>query len=177
MLKIDISFKIKELTFTFNEDIAMGSVFKFDVGVDYIAAKLFDVLTGLDDDYNGMIVDTDEVVNRSHSALNNVLALGNRTMFVRGSVRRNIYKALRARNKRAQAKVLTEELITTRGLLDIADTAVKSLSNADLLRVAVSRAHFRDVRLIVVNRCETYIAKTDEIQLPNSAVAYIIDIT
>ena len=109
MLAIDIKFKLKDMDFEFKADVKRGVPYKFEVGERILGDKLFWVLCGLDRAYTGTI--EGEGICFNASSWNNVLALGDRSMFIRGTVRRNIYKALRTRVNRKTAKSRTEEVI------------------------------------------------------------------
>lgn len=93
----------------------------------------------------------DLVFEQFFSLCDNVLALGDSTMFLRGlSVRHNIYKVLRFRNNRKTAKKKTTEALKIYKLNP--KTKIKHLSPAELLNVALARAHFRKPELVVVKK-------------------------
>jgi len=170
MLNIDISFKLNDIDFAFNTQVKRGDVYTFEVGEPILADKLLWVLTGLDKGYSGKI--EGEGVCWNASSWNNVLALGDPTMFVRGSVRRNIYKALRVRADKKTAMARTEEIIEKYGLQVLAGLNVKLLSDEELLRVAVARADYRKIALVVWKKS----ADAGEIDLSKWADAYILTI-
>jgi len=162
-----MSFKFKDLDMEFKAEVERGKPHTFTVGEPALADKLFWVICGLDHGYTGTI--KGEGVSFGPTAWNNVLALGDSTMFVRGSVRKNIYKALRIRSDRKTAKERTEEVIEKYGLQVLAGLKVKLLSDDELMTVSLARAHFRKIALVI---CK----KTDgkEIDLQKFRDAYII---
>ena len=169
MLSIDIKFKLREIDFEFKTVVQRGEPYTFNVGEESLADKLFWVLCGLDGKYEGKI--EGEGVCFNASTWNNVLALGDVTMFIRGTIRRNIYKALRVRADRKTAKQRTEEVIKLYGLEVLAGLRTKYLSDEELLRVAIARAHFRKIAFVVVKDKESY--QIDCTKWPD---AYIIKI-
>ena len=142
MIKIDISFNHDNMPFVFTAEVVEGKRHVFEIGERMLADKLFYVLVGLDKNYKGTITGADW----SQSETNNVLALGDKTMFVNGTVRKNIYKALRTRMKIKQAKQKTEEVINFYKL-----KPDDQINDDNMLPVAIARAHFREVKLIVAN--------------------------
>ena len=174
MLSLNISFKHNGEMFTFTANIPLGTKHIFEIGERILADKLFYVLAGLDNDYQGTMTGADW----SHSKDNNVLALGDKSMFIYGSVHRNIYRALRVRANRKTAKAQTREVVEYYEL-----DADASVTGGNMLQVALARSHFRDVKMIVLNCFETYIKSADEYfekrknHLPEMKDVYIIEIT
>ena len=148
MLTIDIKFKLREIDFEFKAQIKRGESHTFKVDEESLADKLFWILCGLDTKYEGKI--EGEGVSWGASTWNNVLALGDTSMFISGTARRNIYKAIRVRADRKTAKQRTEEVIRLYGLEVLAGLKTKYLSDEELLRVAIARAHFRKIGLVIV---------------------------
>jgi ABC-type transport system involved in cytochrome bd biosynthesis fused ATPase/permease subunit len=192
MLAINVAFVLNGLSFSFSADIPEGGRHVFAVGERVLADKLFYVLCGLDRDYSGKISCDDAAGKRvdfSKSKRNNVLAIGDRTMFISGTVRHNIYRAMRARTARKTARERTEEVIKLYKLGDIAGLPIKNFmhSTDTLLRVALARAHFREASLIVANCFVTYVDSVEEAEktasqyteksFTMSAKPYIIEIT
>ena len=170
MLNIDIKFKFRDLDFEFTAQVKRGEPYTFNVGEQSLADKLFWVLCGLDAKYEGKI--EGEGICFNASTWNNVLALGDTTMFISGTIRRNIYKAIRVRNDRKTAKQLTEEVIKLYGLEVLAGLKVHYLSDEELLRVSIARAHFRKIGLVIIKERDGY--NIDCTKWPD---AYIIKIT
>ena len=170
MLVIDISFKLRDLDFVFKANTKRGEVYTFEIGEPILADKLFWVLCGLDPFYKGSI--EGEGVCFNMSTWNNVLALGDTSMFVRGTVRRNIYKAIRVRCDKQTAKTRTEEVIALYGLEVLAGLKVKLLSPEELLNVSLARAHYRDIALVLFKN----LGAKHEIDLSKFKDAYIIKI-
>jgi len=166
MLLIDIAFRFKDLDFTFSATVRRGEVHDFATGEPALADKLFWVLCGLDQDYTGKI--DGEGICFNASSWNNVLALGDRSMFIRGSVRRNIYKALRIRADKKTARARTEEVIKLYNLERIAGFNINLLEDNELTTVAMARAHYRKIGLVV--------CKNVEIDLTRFKDAYIIKV-
>jgi len=154
MLTIDIKFKLREIDFEFKAEVKPGETHTFNVGEESLADKLFWVLCGLDRKYEGKV--EGEGVCFNASTWNNVLALGDVTMFIGGTIRRNIYKALRVRANRKTAKQRTEEVIRLYDLQVLAGLKTKHLSDEELLHVAIARAHFRKIALVVVKDKKSY---------------------
>jgi len=176
-LKIDVAFKYLGQDFEFKASLNPGQKHVFEIGERGLCDKLFYVLCGLDKDYKGGL----EGADWSESKTNSVLALGDRTMFVRGTVETNIYKALRSRMGRGEAKQKTQEVI---GIylpeLCAGETITKALvTEFNMLKVALARAHYRDIKLVVINCFETYAsADCNEVvnHFTNRGVPYIIEI-
>jgi len=168
MLAIDIKFKLKDMDFEFKADVKRGVPYKFEVGERILGDKLFWVLCGLDRGYEGKI--EGEGLSFNASSFNNILALGDRSMFVRGNVRRNIYKALRVRAHRKIAKARTEEVIKLYHLERIESFKTDLLDDKELLNVALARAHYRKIGLVVFNKA----AAPVEIELTKFSDAYIV---
>lgn len=145
MLKIDISFRHNGELFAFKVEIEEGGRHIIEVGERMLADKLFFVLCGLDKEFDGVMKGADW----SHTKANNILALGDSSMFLKGSVQKNIYKALRTRMKRAEAKQKTQEVINIYNIDE----------SSTLMNIALARAHFRDIKLIVANCFETFVEK------------------
>jgi ABC-type taurine transport system ATPase subunit len=166
--RIDIKFRFKDLDFEFKADTELGKPYNFDIGEPVLADKLFGVLAGLDLDFSGTINGNGVCFNASER--NNVLALGDNSMFIKGSVRKNIYKTLRIRTDRKTAKQRTEEVIRLYNLENSADLNINRLNGDELLKVSLARAHFREVRLVII---KNYPA----IDLSKWRQAYIITIS
>jgi len=116
-----------------------GVVHTIEIGEEQLAQSLFERFWDL----------TDEV-----------LALGDTTMFLRGrSVRHNIYKVLRLRTNRADAKQKTDEVISMFGLNP--KTKVKKLSEGELLSLALARSYFRTPELVVIKKFGGYLERLD----------------
>jgi ABC-type nitrate/sulfonate/bicarbonate transport system ATPase subunit len=158
------------MKFDFTDLVERGKPYTYNVGERALADKLFWVLCGLDAGYTGTISGDGLCFNRS--SFNNVLALGDRTMFIRGSVRRNIYKALRLRTDKKTAMARTDEVIGLYNLRKLETFNVKLLTGEELITVALARAHFRKIGLVVFNKVSTNV----EIDLQKFSDAYIITI-
>lgn len=170
MLTIDISFKLNDIDFNFKTEVKRGEVYTFNAGEPILADKLFWVLCGLDKNYEGEV--KGEGICFNPSTFNNVLALGDKTMFIRGSVERNIYKALRVRAKPKIAKVRTQEVIELYKLKKLAKLNIKLLEDGELMTVALARAHFRQIGLVVLKKLQD-----TQIDFTKFGDAYIIIIT
>ena len=171
MLKIDIAFRLNDIDFTFKADVKRGEVYTFNAGEPILADKLFWVLCGLDKNYKGTI--EGEGICFNASTFNNVLALGDRTMFIRGSVERNIYKALRVRAGRKTALQRTQEVIGLYNLQKLAKLNIKLLEDEELLTVALARAHFRKIGLLVYKK----LGNNAEFDFTKFADSYILVIS
>ena len=169
MFNIDIAFKHNDIDFKFQANIARGKPHTFEVGEQMLADKLFWVLCGLDKNYTGTI--EGEGISFAASSFNNVLALGDKTMYIRGSAERNIYKALRVRAKRKLAKERTEQVIKLYNLERLAKFNIKLLEDDELLTVSLARAHFRKIRLVIFKNLNNI-----EIDLSKFKTEYIITI-
>jgi ABC-type lipopolysaccharide export system ATPase subunit len=179
MLKIDISFKFKDLDFSFKADINRGEPYIFEVGERALADKLFWVLCGLDKGYTGTI--QGEGVCFNASTWNNVLALGDRTMFLRGSVQRNIYKALRVRSNRKISLERTEEVIKLYNLEHLRKMSISLLEDDEIFAVSLARVHYRKIALIVYNSPLCNVGVTECVGgfknlLPKYKDAYIVKV-
>ena len=160
MLKINLSFNHLGEVYTFDLELKKGEIHKFEIGERMLADKLFWCLCGVDRDceYN---VDID--------LKKDILALGDGTMFLAGSVQKNVYKALRIRHKRKDAKRKLAEIL---GMYDLDEA----------LDVAIARAHFRDFRVLIVNCFDTYIQNSGQYfdkrknHLPKREELYIMEI-
>lgn len=173
MLSINISFNHNGLDFTFNDEIEQGKPHTFKVGEQSLADKLFWVLVGLDKDYKGSI-DGDGICFNA-STWNNVLALGDNSMFLpRSTIRHNIYKALRVRADRKAAKVRTEEIIELYNLHVLAGLKPHYLTDEELTNVALARAHYREIRLVVIKGNDA--EQVTKIALQKWPEAYIIEV-
>jgi len=157
LLSIDITFTFKDTEFSFKAEIELNKPYTFEIGETALTDKLFWVLVGLDKSYKGKI--NGEGICFNPSSWNNVLALGDKTMFVRGSVYKNIYKALRVRANKKAALERTEQVIDHYDLRHLSKLNIKLLTQEELLRVAVARAHFRKIALIVAKECEIDFSK------------------
>ena len=171
MLFIDIKFTLKDLEYPFSASVRRGEVHTFDVGEASLADKLFWVLCGLDPIYSGKI--DGEGLCFNASSWNNILALGDRSMFIRGSVRRNIYKALRIRANKETARQRTEEVIKLYGLEKLSKFKISLLDDEELINVAQARAHYRKIGLVVFKK----LSLNAEIDLAKFRDSYIIVIT
>jgi len=168
LLSIDIKFTIEDTEFPFEAEIKPGNQHTFTVGDPAVMDKLFWVLVGLDKNYQGEI--RGEGICFKASSWNNVLALGDRSMFISGTVYKNIYKAMRVRANRTTSRQRTEEVIEKYDLQLLSKMNIKLLTEEELMRIAVARAHFRKIALVVAKQCETQ----DFTKWPD---AYIIKIT
>ena len=173
MLTINLAFKFRNLDFKFEATVRRGEVHNFekqypDLFEPALRDKLFWVLCGLDRGYTGKIEGEGLCFNAS--SFNNVLAIGDRSMFVRGSVRRNIYKALRLRADRKTAQKRTDEVIELYNLKKLENLNVKLLEDGELVTVALARAHFRRIGLVIYKGALEYV----EILLQKYKDAYII---
>jgi ABC-type iron transport system FetAB ATPase subunit len=160
--------------FIFNIEIKKGEPYTFEVGEKELADRLFYVLCKLDTNYDGTIGDPDNEIDFSNTPQNNVLALGDRTLFINGTIYRNIYLPLRARHNRAEAKQKTQEIIKTYNLNP--KQKMKTLSDDEILTLALARAHFREPKLVIINRVESYITPETEIDYSRWSDSYIINI-
>jgi len=168
VLLIDINFKFKDLDFNFSATVKRGETYTFNVGEVALADKLFWVLAGLDKGYTGKI--DGEGICYSASSWNNVLALGDRSMFIRGSVKKNIYKALRIRANKKTARERTQEVLTLYGLKKFEKFNINLLEDDELIIVALARAHYRKIGLVVYKKINA------KIDLSKFNDAYIIEI-
>ena len=171
MLEIDIKIKHNNMEFPFKASVKRGEIFTFAVGEEIMRDKLFWALCGINKDYTGEI--KGEGICFNSSTFNNVLAIGDRSMFIRGSVTRNIYKALRVRADKQTAKSRTDEVIKLYGLERLSKLNVKLLDDNELLTVALARAHFRKIGLVVFKKLEEH----GEIDLSKFSDAYIIKVS
>jgi len=170
LLLINIKFKFKDLDLEFKADIERNKPYTFEIGEEMLSDKLFWILVGLDKNYEGEI--TGEGVCLNASSWNNVLALGDKGMFIRGTVYKNIYKALRVRSKRAEAKNRALEVIKLYNLELLSSIKIHLLTDEELLRVATARAHYRKIALVVAKSKE--IGKIDFTKWQDSYIIKIV---
>lgn len=163
-MRIDI--KIEDCEF--KAEVKCGIPHIFEVGERILADKLFYILTGLSKEYQGSI-ETDDI-DFSHSADNTVLALGDATMFINGTVKKNLHKALKLRRKDFKEKTI--EALETYNL--DGNKKIKHLSDEELLRLSLARAHYRKIDLIVAHCCETFVKPEDLDKFCNLPYALII---
>ena len=168
MLNIDIKIKHLDIEFPFKANIKRGEVFEFPVGEPILRDKLFWILCGLKSDFEGEI--KGEGICFNASVFNNVLALGDRSMFIRGDVTRNIYKALRVRADRKTAKARTQEVIGLYDLEKLAKLKIDYLEDDELLVVSLARAHYRQIGLVVWKKVD----ETAKIDLSKFKESYIL---
>ena len=171
MLKIDLNIKNDDIKIPFKFEVEIGKPHFVETGEPILRDKLFWALCGLDQnnrDVSGTI--DGEGICFNASTFNNVLALGDRGMFIRGSVRRNIYKALRTRSNRKIAKQRTDEVINLYKLENLAKMNVKLLEDDELLTVSLARAHYRKIALVIAKLGQDF----DENRLSKFSKAYII---
>ena len=179
MLLIDIAFKHREIDFKFNaivqrtkpeSDLEANKqrIHTFTIGEPALADKLFWVLCGLDKNFTGTI--NGEGICFNSSSFNNVLAIGDRSMFVHGTIERNIYKALRTRTDKKTAKQRTQEVLRLYDIERLAKLKPIHLEDDELVTVAFARAHFRKIGLVVYKK----MSQTTEIDLRKFNDAYII---
>ena len=165
MLVVNLSFKHLGEQYSFNLQLKCGEVHKFEVGERMLADKLFWCLCGLDGDCQYKI----NVSGQNISFKNDILALGDGTMFLDRSVDKNVYKALRVRHKRKEARQKTSEVMK-----------IYELESA--LDVAIARAHFRNFKLLIVNCFDTYIQNSAQYfdkrknHLPKREELYILEV-
>ena len=157
MFSLDLSFKFKDVDFSFKAECEKGKPHIFEAGEEALADRLFAelIFSGLEP---------------------NILALGDKTMFIRGSVSRNIYKALRFRSNKKTARSQLETALDEYSLRDIAQRNIKQLSDEQLFAVALARSHFRTADLLVVKKIGGYIKKETKINFEKWPDAYIIEI-
>jgi len=164
LMKINI--KIGDCEFT--ATVERGVPHIFEVGEPILADKLFYALIGLNKDFEGGVEAGD--VNFSRTPANTVLALGDKSMFLKGIVKRNLHKALKLRHRDYKEKA---QEVSGKFELD-PSTKIKNLSPKELLNLALARAHFRKVDLVVINRCETYLS---DLEIPEFESTYTLVIT
>ncbi|MCL2846414.1 MAG: hypothetical protein FWE38_01865 [Firmicutes bacterium] len=158
MMNIKLSFTHMGTPFDFDIVLEAGVPYRLEIGEAMLCTRVFECLVGLD---KNCVYEHGFDVSRSPS--NNVLALGDKTMFIRGDAYRNVYKALRTRFKRKVAKQHAGRIIA-------------EYNPQTPLEVALARASMRDVKLVVVNRVSGYIGEDDVIAFTKFNEAYIIEV-
>jgi len=155
--------------FSFSADIKRGEIFSFDIGEKVLADKLFYCLVGLEkcENFEEYKKCCEEVgVNLGFNKGSNILALGDNSMFLNSSVYKNIYRVIRVRSGRKRAKEMTKEILELYGLEGRENICLnkgdKESGKEILLKTAVARSCFRDIRLVIVNTVESYINSAQE---------------
>ncbi|MCL2850983.1 MAG: hypothetical protein FWE01_01305 [Firmicutes bacterium] len=193
MLKINLKIVHQGIPFIFSAEIEQGKPHTFEIGEEQLADKLFFLLSGLKPlppqqsllqtmryQHPDIVVpkgideisDSLDIVNFSRSSLNNVLAIGDPTMFLsKGtSVYKNVYTVLRARDTKVDAKQKTDEVIKHYQLDP--KSKLKNLSDNQLLALSLARSHFRVPKFIIVNKL--YFLKNLEINFDKWKDSYVV---
>ena len=133
-MNVDVIIKHHDLEIPIKFELEKNKPHVIDVGEEQFADRLFAVLCGLED-----IKFSDDV-----------LGLGDKTMFVNGTIYKNIYKVLRIRFPRKESKEKTEQVIELYKL--DGKKKIKSLSDSELYEVALARSYYRQPELVVINK-------------------------
>jgi len=192
MLKLNMTIMHQGISFNFETEVQKDTPHTFEVGEEQLGDKLFYILCGVETPPTPQsflettrvlptkfkhpctiadIVDTLEQVDRSPSESNNVLALGDPGMFVKGTVQKNIYAAIRARFSKEKAKEMTLETLSKFSTLD-PKAKLKTLTNEQLYILAQARSSHRTPKLIVINKL--HFLKEIEIDHTQWQDAYIV---
>jgi len=198
MLKVNLEVEHHGTLFTFTAEVQKGIPHTFEIGETQLADKLFHTLCGLTKSKNPQenpektpkeitkkypppiktlaLIDTDNQLNLSKSPENNILALGDPTMFLApsSSIKKNIYRALRSRHSRPDSKQKTSELLSTYFPNTSPKTKLKTLDSNQLLTLSLARSHYRTPKLIIINKL--HFLKSLEINLSLWKNCYILTI-
>ena len=148
-----------------------GVPHRLNINEPILADRIFALLCGLSND--GEVSFEPNVVNYSSSVANNVLALGDSSMFVRGSVKKNLRKALRARiHDKAQVNKKIQELCHAYNL-----SPSDKVTDSNKLAVALARSSIREPKLVVIKRIGGYVNVDTEIDYSRWTGAYVIEIS
>ena len=158
-MNINLKFKFRGAEYTFQKEVVTGEVATFEIGEESLADKLFAILSGLDNGFcEGVWEGTPhKEINFMQSKYNNVLALGEGSMFGRGDIKKNLYRAYRLRADKvvAAAQLAAQgEIPQVKAILDLKP---KNLDSAQMLDFALARAYHRNVKLVVMNCVTGYL--------------------